>query len=537
MIDSQSLMSRVYKNDDNDSELATFVIGLSDLTLVVIKGAGNEMQDVLPIAIHVFLRMNVLGELQACHFVHQNMGAVDVKKTMPIEIDTFVQLLDEKTRAAAQEAWKKKYTQFADVLHYDKNIDNTYVSGLWDGIPPMGKTDVAYSNTMQKLRGNIVERLENVVQRKHCSTLEDFSKWLESIWEAVKYENFVFSFRNVLAVEAYKSLSRILTDKEWKIKMTMRENVENTKREIKDEIMNAADKDSTKAMKNIEQMTCEADENIHDNIKTRIKELVISIRHYFHCPGCSERDCNEKVRNRQFLRDYKGEFEHDIWRFMRALEEEMSQSTKNLIVELSSHQDSARMDEMLKKKVREIISNAKSMTEAEKEKIFDQMWKTETEEIVGKIPQKQTLETHIMTTVQNAIKDCLGTDYFRYIQKNTDKSNKFNHKGFVVKPQHANGGTELAPHAFRYLWRSTEHIVKVTSGHYRRVEKGREFEQKHAETLFKDIQNRIERIKHEGIETTLDYKVDLMMHIGELAVRNFSLNQKAYEQYKCPKNF
>ena len=115
VIDSEGLMSRVSKNDDYDNELATFVIGLSDLTLVI-KGEGNEMQDVLPIAIHVFLRMNVLGELQACHFVHENMGAVDVKKTMPIETDTFVQLLDEKTRAAAQEAKKKKYQRFADVL-------------------------------------------------------------------------------------------------------------------------------------------------------------------------------------------------------------------------------------------------------------------------------------------------------------------------------------------------------------------------------------------------------------------------------------
>ena len=90
------------------------MIGLSDLTLVIIKGEGNEMQDVLPIAIHVFLRMNVLKEFQACHFVHQNMGAADVEKTMPIEINAFVKCLDEKTRAAAQEAWNKKYRQFTD---------------------------------------------------------------------------------------------------------------------------------------------------------------------------------------------------------------------------------------------------------------------------------------------------------------------------------------------------------------------------------------------------------------------------------------
>ena len=236
VIDSEGLMSRVSKSEDYDNELATFVIGLSDLTLVIIKGEGNEMQDVLPIAIHVFLRMNVLKEFQACHFVHQNMGAADVEKTMPIEIEAFVECLDEKTRAAAQEAWNKKYTQFTDVLYYDKNKDNTYVSGLLDGSPPMGKTDIEYSTTMQRLKGDILERLETFVKKKPCSTLGDFSKWMESIWEAVKCENFVFSFRNVLTVEAYKGLLRILDDKEWDIKTTMRDNVEKNKRKIRDEL-------------------------------------------------------------------------------------------------------------------------------------------------------------------------------------------------------------------------------------------------------------------------------------------------------------
>ena len=530
VIDSEGLMSRVSKNEDYDNELATFVIGLSDLTLVVIKGEGNEMQDVLPIAIHVFLRMNVLGEFQACHFVHQNMGAIDVKKTMPVEIDTFVQLLDEKTRAAAEEAWKKKYTCFTDVLHYDKNNDNTYVSGLWDGAPPMGKTDLEYSNTMQKLKGNILERLENVAKEKRC-TLADFAKWLECIWEAVKYENFVFSFRNVLAVEAYKRLSRILSDKEWEIKKTMREDMEKKRKEIKSKITTMVDKDNITAMEMIEQMTEKADENITNYVRLSIDELLACILHYFNCPGCPEKNCDEEVRNRQFLRDYKREFEHDIWRFMRALEEEISQSTKNLVVELSSHQDSAKMDEILKEKVHKVIDEAKSLTDEKKKKKFDDMWETETEEIVRKIPQKKTSENHIKTTVQNTIKASLGTDEFRYIQK----ANQTEDNGFTLKQEHANGGQKLAPHIQRCLRRSTAAIVKGTGRHYRKVEKGRKFEQKHAETLFVDIQHRIERIKREGIETTLDYKVDLMMHVGDLAVTNFILNQKAYEEYRCPR--
>ena len=123
-----------------------------------------------------------------------------------------------------------------------------------------GKTDIEYSTTMQKLKGDILERLETFVKKRPCSTLGDFSKWMESIWEAVKYENFVFSFRNVLTVEAYKGLLRILDDKEWDIKTTMRDNVEKNKRKIRDELMALADNENTTVMTKIENMTGKVDQ-------------------------------------------------------------------------------------------------------------------------------------------------------------------------------------------------------------------------------------------------------------------------------------
>ena len=121
VIDSEGLMSRSKSDDcDFDNEISTFIIGLSDLTLVIIKGEGNEMHDVLPLAIHVFLRMNIVGEYQACHFVHQNMGAVDAMKTVATEIDAFVRDLNTKTLAAAEDAGLgDQYRKFTDVLHYN----------------------------------------------------------------------------------------------------------------------------------------------------------------------------------------------------------------------------------------------------------------------------------------------------------------------------------------------------------------------------------------------------------------------------------
>ena len=289
VIDSEGLMSRVSKSHDYDNELATFVIGLSDLTLVVIKGEGNKMEDVLPIAIHVFLRMNVLGELQACQFIHQNIAAIDVETIMASEMDYFVKMLDEKTRAAAQEAWKKKYTRFTDVLYYDAKKDNTYVVGLWDGAPPMSKVNIAYSIKMQELKAHILEKIETVGYSKSYSTLEDFSKWLDAIWEAVKYENFVFSFRNVLAVEAYKRLSEILNNKQWEIKKEVRNNIDRKKMEIKDELM--AEKDKNKVTRMIDNMVMKGRENISNHIQ----RLLACIRHYFTCSGCQ--DCSKDVRN------------------------------------------------------------------------------------------------------------------------------------------------------------------------------------------------------------------------------------------------
>ena len=163
------------------------------------------------------------------------------------------------------------------------------------------------------------------------------------------------------------------------------------------------------------------------------------------------------------------------------------------------------------------------------------MWKTEAEDVLRKFPQKLTSDIFITTAVEKAIRDSLGTEYFMYIKKKADSSNILDGNGFIVKQKHVNGGTKAAPHTLRDLKELTEQIMEETSGHYSKAEKGGQFEPKHAETLFKDIQSQIDQIKDSGIETTLHYRVEFMQYVEELAVRNFCLNQKAYEQHMCPR--
>ena len=69
----------------HDNELATFVIGLGDITLVNIKGeVVADIQDVLQIVVHALLRIKLVNEkninLQpSCMFIHQNVSAVNAE--------------------------------------------------------------------------------------------------------------------------------------------------------------------------------------------------------------------------------------------------------------------------------------------------------------------------------------------------------------------------------------------------------------------------------------------------------------------------
>ena len=134
------------------------------------------MNDVLPLAIHVFLHMNVVGEHQACHFVHQNMGAIDVMTKVATEIDAFVKDLNAKSPAAAKDVGRSdQYTKFTDVLHYDPTKDNTYVPGLWDGSLPMAKTNSQYLKIIATLKSDIIcnaVSMQTKQQKRFCVFVE-----------------------------------------------------------------------------------------------------------------------------------------------------------------------------------------------------------------------------------------------------------------------------------------------------------------------------------------------------------------------------
>ena len=195
-LDSVSLLK-------HDNELATFVIGLANVTVININGENPvNMDDILQTAVHAFLRMKCVVLKPSCQFVHQNVGSLMITK-LEVGRLRFKEKLDEKTREAAkEEKLEGHFERFSDVIQFDDLKDIHYFPGLWDGALPMAAVKPEYSDRAQKLKVHLVECVKN----SNNGQLSNFKTKLCDLWKALLHEKFIFSFKNTLEVAAYKAL-------------------------------------------------------------------------------------------------------------------------------------------------------------------------------------------------------------------------------------------------------------------------------------------------------------------------------------------
>ncbi|EPQ05525.1 Interferon-induced very large GTPase 1 [Myotis brandtii] len=102
------------KSKNRDNELATFVIGLGNLTLINIFGENpSEMQDILQIVVQAFMRMKQVKISPSCIFIHQNVGEVTAKDQTMEGRRRLEQRLDEMATIAAEQEQCSDVTRFA----------------------------------------------------------------------------------------------------------------------------------------------------------------------------------------------------------------------------------------------------------------------------------------------------------------------------------------------------------------------------------------------------------------------------------------
>ncbi|XP_068102723.1 up-regulator of cell proliferation-like [Hyperolius riggenbachi] len=207
---------------EHDNELATFVVGLSDITIINMAMENTtEIKDILQIVVHAFLRMKEVGKKPNCHFVHQNVSDVSAHDKNMRDRKKLLEQLDEMTKVASRMEEKSNVTKFSDVMDCDLEEQSWYIPSLWHGIPPMASVNTGYSENIFELKSHLFETMKQQLKYNKPQTVSDFIKWMKSLWNAVKYEKFIFSFRNSLVAEAYNQLSIKYSELEWNVRKTM----------------------------------------------------------------------------------------------------------------------------------------------------------------------------------------------------------------------------------------------------------------------------------------------------------------------------
>ncbi|XP_076843507.1 up-regulator of cell proliferation-like [Brachyhypopomus gauderio] len=225
IIDTEGLKSpelaQIDDSHEHDNELATLVVGLSDVTIINIAMENStEMKDILQIVVHAFLRMKEVGKRPKCLFVHQNVADVSAYDKNMKDRKLLLEQLNEMTEAAAKMEDKDEYKKFTDVLEYDSETGNWYVPGLWHGNPPMAPVNAGYSEAVYDFKKNVMGVFKNYKMTQRNS-IPEFLEWTRSLWNAVKYENFIFSFRNSLVADAYMKLCAEYQKWEWSFRKNM----------------------------------------------------------------------------------------------------------------------------------------------------------------------------------------------------------------------------------------------------------------------------------------------------------------------------
>ncbi|XP_005533089.1 PREDICTED: interferon-induced very large GTPase 1 [Pseudopodoces humilis] len=202
---------------NHDNELATFVIGVGNMTVINVFGENpSEMQDVLQIAVQAFLRMKKVNLSPSCLFVHQNVGEATAKEQNMEGQRRLQEKLDEMTVIAAQQEFCD-ISSFSDVIGFDVNTHIHYFAHLWEGNPPMAPPNPTYSQNVQQLKSKILQAAKKQSQHSilRLSSLKDR---IGDLWNALLNENFVFSFKNSLEIAVYRKLESAFSRWTWKLR-------------------------------------------------------------------------------------------------------------------------------------------------------------------------------------------------------------------------------------------------------------------------------------------------------------------------------
>ncbi|XP_061403897.1 interferon-induced very large GTPase 1-like [Lethenteron reissneri] len=385
IVDTEGLRSVELSNAtrSHDNELATFVIGLGNMTVINIFGENpSEMQDILQIAVQAFLRMRQVKLSPSCVFVHQNVGDVTSHDKNMEGRRRFQEKLDEMTRMAADQE-QCTVASFDAVIRFDVNSQIRYFAHLWEGDPPMAPPNPSYCQNIKDLKEML---LRNAKKEKTVNVLKisEFKARIKDLWTALLAENFVFSFKNTIEIAAYTKLEEMYGKWTWELRSYVLQQ--------ENKLYNSID-NNTDAMTRSQ---------IERKIASNYQDIKNKMEEHFNSADDAELLVQWKVKFEKGFETVKEELVSDAFKNYSAL---MAQKDKKRSIDLqrSSYEDHLiRKSKDLASKLRDTNVN-----EAQWDRAFDKIWKDWIKEIKYGMTSPATLDVEKL--IVNLLYDVYGS--------------------------------------------------------------------------------------------------------------------------------
>ncbi|XP_058625203.1 interferon-induced very large GTPase 1-like [Onychostoma macrolepis] len=487
----------------HDNELATFVVGLANLTLINILGENpSELQDILQIVVQAFMRMRKVRLNPSCVFVHQNVSDVTAGEKNMEGRRRLQEKLDEMTQLAAEEE-DCDAECFSDVIRFDIQNDVKYFAHLWEGNPPMAPPNPKYCENIQELKETIMTQ----ASKSHGMVLLDFKDRIKDLWEALLNERFVFSFRNSLEISAYRKLETKYSNWSWSLLSAMLETENTLQNKIENEAMHEVEETDLKR-----------------ELKKTSEEVEKSMSEFF-----------EKDKDKDILIQWKTSFEIKI----KELQENIVRETKRKLNEILQQQNQKKNidaqrthhENTLYEKSKDFPLKRKYKENDEEilKKEFDLFWEQSVKKIITDTPPINDID--IMRDVREILSDvCKGLLLAEYIKEDSEYINIFSVWSFfdyvVFKTSTKKG--------VKWVLQDTYRTVKGAFGYIRTLSPENEAQ---IRSLVRDVDQQTEKMIQSFNISKMGYNISYIQQLIDYINKRVKEHEKGSVKYEFKKEF
>uniref|UniRef100_A0A3Q2CTZ9 Up-regulator of cell proliferation-like n=2 Tax=Cyprinodon variegatus TaxID=28743 RepID=A0A3Q2CTZ9_CYPVA len=516
LIDTEGLkspqMAQLEDSYEHDNQLATFVIGLSDIVIINIAMENvTEMKDILQIAVHAFLRMTHIGKKSVCHFVHQNVAGVSAHSKCMTERKHLLEQLNEMTQIASEMEKQPTNKLFTDVLDYDMEKNNWNIPGLWHGTPPMAPVNTGYSEAVADFKKNLLETIKNN-NSSEPTQIPDFLEWIRSLWRTVKYENFIFSFRNTLVAQAYDNLCKAFNDWDWEF----RKEINSCQNKIEMEILNT---DSDSQVQSWSKQVSEKKKELSNKIQTEQMKMTDQLYEYY-------KRTDKRVN---LIEKYKVQFLNSIKGLANEIEQAVTTKLDS-VLELKKGRKKAeeiqtKHRDLIEDNVMRLLNDCKmsNLSDVQLTEEFEKMWSETTANVSG------LEERDIAGCVLTQLRKHFSNRNFSQELQSVDL-NKQGREQFKIKKEYADSYFSkfmVAINLNKSLQTFTDSVLESCT-HFLRdtVDTNEDYNDSFTKDLLENIDKLLQQNKKD-YRLNPKYELDLKLHICGIASREFlKMHQK-----------